>query len=134
MFVFWYLGVVLACVIVIPFYLAGNLLLWVFYVEEVACEDEDDDDDNANIWVLLLHLLQCFVQSFSSFSESSISSKALVILLLLLPSFLSPLEFSPADSRNRTPQLPQFSLLRFDGDDDGGGLRPLEAAAFRGLC
>lgn len=85
--------------IVIPFYLAGNLLLWVFYVEEVACEDEDDDDDsdNANIWVLLLHLLllQCFVQSFSSFSESSISSKALVILLLLLPSFLSPLEFSP---------------------------------------
>lgn len=65
--------------------LAG-VYLCVFSVEGED-EDDDDDSDNANIWVLLLHLLlQCFVQSFSSFSESSISSKALVILLLLLPS------------------------------------------------
>lgn len=63
--------------------LAG-VYLCVFSVEGED-EDDDDDSDNANIWVLLLHLLlQCFVQSFSSFSESSISSKALVILLLLL--------------------------------------------------
>lgn len=65
--------------------LAG-VYLCVFSVEGED-EDDDDDSDNANIWVLLLHLLlQCFVQSFSSFSESSISSKALVILLFLLPS------------------------------------------------
>lgn len=66
--------------------LAG-VYLCVFSVEGED-EDDDDDSDNANIWVLLLHLLlQCFVQSFSSFSESSISSKALVILLILfLPS------------------------------------------------
>lgn len=63
--------------------LAG-VYLCVFSVEGED-EDDDDDSDNANIWVLLLHLLlQCFVQSFSSFSESSISSKALVILLLLI--------------------------------------------------
>lgn len=63
--------------------LAG-VYLCVFSVEGED-EDDDDDSDNANIWVLLLHLLlQCFVQSFSSFSESSISSKALVILLILL--------------------------------------------------
>lgn len=69
--------------------LAG-VYLCVFSVEGED-EDDDDDSDNANIWVLLLHLLlQCFVQSFSSFSESSISSKALVILLILLLPSLFP--------------------------------------------
>lgn len=103
--------------IVIPFYLPGNLLVCIFvYVFSVEGEDEDEDDDddsdNANIWVLLLHLLlQCFVQSFSSFSESSISSKALVILLLLLLPSFPRLNFPAADSE-ATPQLPFLPQIR----------------------